>query len=94
MFKKYGSYTIMEAQKIKNFQTENNPVLKKLLSDKNYFKSYTLTEECILNTYDILHYLDTLKYEVGLIQNPVSQVNSNLNKINFIKLIKKSKDFR
>lgn len=84
VFKKYGNSTIMEAQRIKNLRTEKNPLIRKLLSDTGLFKAFIINEETILGVYDILHYLDTLKYEVGLINNPVSQVNNKINKINFI----------
>lgn len=84
VFKKYSNPTIMEAQRIKNLRTEKNPLLRKLLSDTGLFKAFIINEETILGVYDILHYLDTLKYEVGLINNPVSQVSNNINKMNFI----------
>ena len=34
--------------------------------------------------HDILHYLDNLKYEVGLINSPVSKVFNDQNKIQFM----------
>ena len=84
IFKKYSNPIIMEAQRIKNLRTEKNPLLRKLLSDTGIFKAFIINQETILGVYDILHYLDTLKYEVGLINNPVSQVSNDINKMNFI----------
>ena len=39
-----------------------------------YLNHFILTDDILIQAYDILHYLDNLKYEVGLINSPVSKV--------------------
>lgn len=84
IFKKYSNTALVTANQIKDLRIEKNPLLKKLFSNANLFKSFILTDDVLIQAYDILHYLDNLKYEVGLINSPVSKVFNNQNKIQFM----------
>ena len=84
IFKKYSNAALVTANQIKDLRIEKNPLLKKLFSNANLFKSFILTDDILIQAYDILHYLDNLKYEVGLINFPVSKVFNDQNKIQFM----------
>ena len=84
IFKKYLNAALVTANQIKDLRIEKNPLLKKLFSNANLFKSFILTDDILIQAYDILHYLDNLKYEVGLINSPVSKVFNTQNKIQFM----------
>ena len=84
IFKKYSNAALVTANQIKDLRIEKNPLLKKLFSNANLFKSFILTDDILIQAYDILHYLDNLKYEVGLINSPVSKVFNDQNKIQFM----------
>ena len=84
IFKKYSNAALVTANHIKDLRIEKNPLLKKLFNNANMFKSFILTDDILIQAYDILHYLDNLKYEVGLINTPVSKVFNVQNKIQFM----------
>ena len=84
VFKKYSNVSINEATRIKDLRAEKNPLLRKILNNEDLFKSFVLNEETIIGAYDILHYIDTVKYEEGLIKNPVSKVFNDTNKMQFM----------
>ena len=84
VFKKYSNASINDASRIKDLRAEKNPLLRKILNNEDLFKSFVLNEETIIGAYDILHYIDTIKYEEGLIKNPVSKVFNDTNKIQFM----------
>ena len=84
IFKKYSNAAMVTANHIKDLRIEKNPLLKKLFNNANMFKSFILTDDILIQAYDILHYLDNLKYEVGLINTPVSKVFNVQNKIQFM----------
>lgn len=84
IFKKYSNAALVTANHIKDLRIEKNPLLKKLFNNTNMFKSFILTDDILIQAYDILHYLDNLKYEVGLINTPVSKVFNVQNKIQFM----------
>lgn len=84
VFRKYSNKSISEASRIKDLRAEKNPVLRKILNDEDLFKSFVINEETIIGAYDILHYIDTVKYEEGIIRNPVSKVTNKINKIQFM----------
>lgn len=84
VFKKYTNTKINEASKVKDLRIQKNPLLKRLFSNDNIFKSFILTKEIMLQCYEVLHYLDTLKYTEGLINSPVSKVFDEQNKIAFL----------
>ena len=84
IFKKYSNAAMVTANHIKDLRVEKNPLLQKLFKNANMFKSFILTDDILIQAYDILHYLDNLKYEVGLINTPVSKVFNVQNKIQFM----------
>lgn len=84
IFKKYSNAAMVIANHIKDLRVEKNPLLQKLFKNANMFKSFILTDDILIQAYDILHYLDNLKYEVGLINTPVSKVFNVQNKIQFM----------
>ena len=84
IFKKYSNAALVTANQIKDLRIEKNPLLNKLFRNANLFKSFILTDDILIQAYDILHYLDNLKYEVGLINSPVSKVFNTQNKIQFM----------
>ena len=84
IFKKYSNVAMVTANHIKDLRVEKNPLLQKLFKNANMFKSFILTDDILIQAYDILHYLDNLKYEVGLINTPVSKVFNVQNKIQFM----------
>ena len=84
IFKKYSNAALVTANQIKDLRIEKNPLLNKLFRNANLFKSFILTDDILIQAYDILHYLDNLKYEVGLINSPVSKVFNAQNKIQFM----------
>lgn len=84
IFKKYSNAALVTANHIKDLRIEKNPLLKKLFNNANMFKAFILTDDILIQAYDILHYLDNLKYEVGLINTPVSKVFNVQNKIQFM----------
>ena len=84
IFKKYSNAALVTANHIKDLRVEKNPLLQKLFKNANMFKSFILTDDILIQAYDILHYLDNLKYEVGLINTPVSKVFNVQNKIQFM----------
>ena len=84
IFIKYSNQSVSNASQIKDMKTNNNPLIKRLLSDKNSFKAFVLTEEVLIHAYELLHYLDTVKYEEGIIGHPVSSVTNKQNQILFM----------
>ena len=84
IFIKYSNQSVSNASQIKDMKTNNNPLIKRLLSDKNSFKAFILTEEVLVHAYELLHYLDTVKYEEGVIGHPVSSVTNKQNQILFM----------
>lgn len=84
IFKKYSNAAMVTANHIKDLRVEKNPLLQKLFKNTNMFKTFILTDDILIQAYDILHYLDNLKYEVGLINTPVSKVFNVQNKIQFM----------
>lgn len=83
LFKKYSNPSFLRIES-QNLKIENDNKLKKFVDKANLFKSFILDENILIKVYDILHYLDTVKYESGLINNPVSRVHNTQNKIDFI----------
>ena len=58
--------------------------MKKILSKDSLFKAYILTSDTLEQSYELLHYIDTIKYEEGIINHPVSKVGNIINKIDFM----------
>ena len=84
VFIKYTNKAISESNQLKDLKSENNPLLRKILSEKNLFKAYILTSEVLVQAYELIHYIDTIKYEEGIINHPVSKVFNDVNKIQFM----------
>lgn len=84
IFIKYTNKAISESNRLKDLKSDNNPILKKILSNKGMFKAYILNSETLISSYELLHYIDTIKYEEGIINHPVSRVNNDINKIDFM----------
>lgn len=84
VFIKYSNKAISESNQLKDLKSDNNPLLKRILNEKNLFKAYILTSEVLVQAYELIHYIDTIKYEEGLINHPVSKVFNNVNKIQFM----------
>ena len=84
IFTKYTNRAISDSNQIKDIKSENNPVLKRILSSKDLFKAYLLNSETLVAAYELLHYVDTVKYEEGIINHPVSRVSNPINKMDFM----------
>ena len=84
IFTKYSNKSISDSNQLKDLKSNNNPLLRKILSDKSLFKAYILNKETLVQSYELLHYIDTLKYEEGIINHPVSKVFNDMNKIEFM----------
>ena len=84
IFIKYTNLAVSKSSQIKDLKVNNNPLIKRLLQNKNSFKAFILTEDTLIAAYDILHYIDTIKFEEGLIPHPVSKVVNPQNKILFM----------
>ena len=84
IFTKYSNKAISESNRLKDLKTNNNPLMKKILSKDSLFKAYILTSETLEQSYELLHYIDTIKYEEGIINHPVSKVGNIINKIDFM----------
>ena len=84
IFTKYSNKSISESNQLKDLKSNNNPLLRKILSEKSLFKAYILNKTTLVESYDLLHYIDTLKYEEGIINHPVSKVFNDMNKIEFM----------
>lgn len=84
IFTKYTNLAVSKSSQIKDLKVNNNPLIKKLLQNQNSFKAFILNEETLIASYEILHYIDTLKFEEGLIPHPVSKVMNPQNKILFM----------
>ena len=84
IFTKYSNKSISDSNQLKDLKSSNNPLLRKILSDKSLFKAYILNKETLVQSYELLHYIDTLKYEEGIINHPVSRVFNDMNKIEFM----------
>jgi len=48
---------MVTANHIKDLRVEKNPLLQKLFKNANMFKSFILTDDILIQAYDILHYL-------------------------------------
>ena len=84
IFTKYSNKSISESNRLKDLKANNNPLMKKILSKDSLFKAYILTSDTLVQSYELLHYIDTLKYEEGIINHPVSKVSNIVNKIDFM----------
>ena len=84
IFIKYTNLAVSKSSQIKDLKVNNNPLIKRLLQNQNSFKAFILTEETLVASYEILHYIDTIKFEEGLINHPVSKVMNPQNKILFM----------
>lgn len=84
IYTKYSNKAISESNRLKDLKTNNNPLMKKILSRDSLFKAYILTSETLEQSYELLHYIDTIKYEEGIINHPVSKVGNIINKIDFM----------
>ncbi len=84
IFTKYSNKSISDSNQLKDLKSSNNPLLRKILSDKSLFKAYILNKDTLVQSYELLHYIDTLKYEEGIINHPVSRVFNDMNKIEFM----------
>lgn len=84
IFIKYTNLAVSKSSQIKDLKVNNNPLIKRLLQNQNSFKAFILNEETLISSYEILHYIDTLKFEEGLIPHPVSKVMNPQNKILFM----------
>lgn len=84
IYTKYSNKAISEANRLKDLKTNNNPLMKKILSRDSLFKAYILTSDTLIESYELLHYIDTIKFEEGIINHPVSKVGNPINKIDFM----------
>ena len=84
IYTKYSNKAISESNRLKDLKTNNNPLMKKILSKDSLFKAYILTSDTLIESYELLHYIDTIKYEEGIINHPVSKVGNPINKIDFM----------
>ena len=84
IYTKYSNKAISESNRLKDLKTNNNPLMKKILSRDSLFKAYILTSDTLEQSYELLHYIDTIKYEEGIINHPVSKVGNIVNKIDFM----------
>ena len=84
IFTKYTNKAISDSNQLKDIRSENNPVLRKILGSRDLFKAYLLNSETLIAAYELLHYIDTLKYEEGIINHPVSKVSHPINKMDFM----------
>ena len=62
----------------------NAPIIRKTISNSNNFKTFILSEEVLLNLYDILHHLDSQKYIAGLLAYPPSKISGNLLRMQYL----------
>jgi len=88
MFKRFGrdfgDESLIKSQQYANIRTEKNPIIRKTVTNNDNFKTYILSEEVIINLYDMLNHVDTQKYIAGLIVYPPSKIGNDLNKIKYI----------
>ena len=84
VFIKYSNKAISDSNQLKDLKSTNNPLLRKILSTSGLFKAYILTSDVLVHAYELVHYIDTVKYEEGIINHPVSKVFNDMNKIQFM----------
>ena len=84
VFIKYSNKAISDSNQLKDLKSTNNPLLRKILSTSGLFKAYILTSDVLVQSYELVHYIDTVKYEEGIINHPVSKVFNDMNKIQFM----------
>ena len=80
----FGDESLIKAQQYANLRTEKNPVIRKTVTNNNNFKTYVLSEEILINLYEMLNYTDTQKYIAGLIAYPPSKIGNDLNKVKYM----------
>ncbi len=85
IIKDYNSMNETNFVKSNDNIINQNPILKKIISDQNglsNLKTFILTEQVLIDFYDITYYFDSLKYKHGIIKNIVQRLNNKENKIN------------
>lgn len=85
IIKDFNSLNETNFVKSNDTKINQNPILKKIINDPNglsNLKTFILTEQVLIDFYDITYYFDSLKYKHGIIKNIVQRLNNKENKIN------------
>lgn len=85
IIKDFNSLNETNFVKSNDTKINQNPILKRIINDPNglsNLKTFILTEQVLLDFYDITYYFDSLKYKHGIIKNIVQRLNNKENKIN------------
>lgn len=83
----FGTKQRLDINKLKQIQNEKNPILKKLStpSEAKKFKSFILTEQLLVDLYNIVYFYDTQRYIGGIINTPPStKIANQQNQIRYM----------